>query len=94
MEKIKVNEFVNEEYANHPTWAVLTPKGYRYDHGTITALPGGRSAVYDGATNLVGYIRADGTFESASTDGTITEYQASFLRAAAKGGTPVVVDDE
>jgi hypothetical protein len=92
MEKIKVNEFVNEEYANHPEWKKLTPKGYEYKHGTIVPA-GDKLAVYDGATNLCGYIRADGTFESASTDGTITEYQASFLRAAAKGGTPVKVEE-
>lgn len=49
-----------------------------YADGTY-AEEGGKYAVYDGATNFMGFVNKNGTFDS---DGNLTEYKASFLKSA------------
>lgn len=76
--------FVNKEYKKE--WAEWVP-GFegkvRYSDGTYHMNLKGQKVVYDGATNMQGYVNPDGTFESCREgEDYISEYEMSFLRAA------------
>lgn len=72
-------EFDNRYYL--PEWEEKTPQGDLYARGTASERGDGSHAVYDGAGNYMGEVRADGAFEYA---GEPTPYKESFLRSAAE----------
>ena len=75
--------FTNDEY--HDEWLEFVPNmgdgTHRYADGTYIRLPDGSKQVYDGATNLMGHVLADGSLKPL-VEG--YEYQLTFLRCAAK----------
>lgn len=76
--------FENKEYKKE--WMEWVP-GFegkvRYKDGTFSINADGSRTVYDGATNYMGTVNADGTFtpNAGTGDG---EYEMTFLRAAAE----------
>ena len=75
--------FVNDEYKDE--WLEYVPNfgngKVRYADATYIRLEDGSKQVYDGATNLMGHVLADGTLKPLEEG---YEYQLSFLRCAAK----------
>lgn len=76
--------FINKEYKKE--WMEWVP-GFegeiRYCEGTYSLSGDGSKVVYDGATNYMGIVKADGAFVSNSSIGEEPdEYEMTFLRAA------------
>lgn len=78
---MKMVSFVNKEYKKD--WDEWVP-GYegevRFSDGTYVLMPNGDKTVFDGATNYMGIVKADGTMESNGPAG--DDYYYTFLRAA------------
>lgn len=70
--------FKNTYYKKEWFKTVPNTKDVPFDVGTCMH-EYGKYAVYDGATNFMGFVNENGTFTS---NGSLTEYQASFLRSA------------
>ena len=76
--KMKSMEFENKYYQDE--WEQTVPKTDRlYKLGTCASNADGSFGVYDGATNYMGTIKADGTMVY---NGEPSAYEESFLKAA------------
>ena len=80
--EVPYGSFFNSEWKKE--WGEVAPEtGTRYADGTWAMDDNGDFAVYDGATNLRGFIRKDGTMEvNARNDysGVVTAMDMTFLR--------------